>query len=76
MENTDTNSQEFLKSMSADDFLQLGTDTLGYMKPVIVEDRPGYALYNANGKLLAVQHGINEIISLAHDHNLLPAKLN
>ena len=68
---------EKLKTMPEAEFLNLGTPFMAYVKPVTDEDnKPGYALYGANGQLLAVQDEREAVILLAQENNLAPLTLH
>ena len=45
---------EQISRMSAQNLSMLGLDTVAYVKPVIVEDKPACAVHAANGAVIAV----------------------
>jgi hypothetical protein len=47
-------SIERLKSISSREFALLGMDNLAYVKRVVVNDEPGFAIHGADGTQLAV----------------------
>ena len=52
----DEERREFFENLTPQAFKDLGADRLAYVKPITVDNRPGYAVYSANGNLIAVQN--------------------
>jgi hypothetical protein len=48
------NVVEKLRTLSPTDFAALGMSDLAFVKPVVVEGKPGYAIHAADGTQMAV----------------------
>lgn len=66
----------FFENMTPEAFKDLGADQLAYIKPVTVENRPGYAVYGANGSLLAVQNSAQMAQSLIFANEMAAATVH
>lgn len=66
-------AQETLKTMSADDFAQLGEQQIVYIKAVTRDGMTGFAVHAASGKELAVLESHEEAVVAAFENELIPA---
>ncbi len=61
-----------LRNLSIEDFQSFGMGQVAYVKPVTVENRNGYALYGADGKLLTLQDTPDLAMMVARHNGLEP----
>ncbi len=65
-----------LASLTRQEFLNLGTDGLSYIKPVDGQDgKEMYALHSANGSHIATGTDIAALKTIAVDQHLAPMSL-
>jgi len=72
---TQTTAATVLRALSPQDFQVFGTGYIGYVRPVLVDDKNVYGLYGADGKLLALNDTEELAVMLARHNGLEPMTL-
>ena len=70
--NNSQNAADMLRSISVHDFKSFGLEQIGYVRPVVVENRHGFALYGADGRLLTMQDTADMAALVARHNGLEP----
>jgi len=61
---------EKLRHLSATDFAALGVNDLAYVKPVIVDGQPAYAIHAADGTEMGIAPGRELALATIRQHDL------
>jgi len=62
-----------IRSLSEEQFAQLGLAKLAYVKPVIVNGTAGFAIHAADGTPMALAEDRNVAIAAIVQHEMMPA---
>jgi hypothetical protein len=62
-----------IRSLSEEQFAQLGLAKLAYVKPVIVNGTAGFAIHAADGTPMALAEDRNVAIAAMVQHEMMPA---
>jgi hypothetical protein len=72
----DTQSQNSLKKLSAQDLLTFGLNDIAYLKPASVNGQEVYAIHAADGSQLAFVANREVGFAAMHQHELEPVSLH
>lgn len=72
MANKGTNSTEFFKTLSAQDFRNFGVQQIAYIRPVLVQDKTAYAIHAADGTPLSVMDTHDTAVIAVRHNDLEP----
>jgi hypothetical protein len=76
MTNKDTNSVEFFKGLSPQDFRNFGVQQVAYIRPVVVQNKKAYAIHAADGTPLSVMDTHDTAIIAVRHNDLEPATVH
>lgn len=61
-----------IRHLSPLEFAQLGLSQIAYVRPVVVEGNPAYAIHSADGQAIAVAPSIETAIAAIFEHEMVP----
>ena len=64
------NVTKVLKSLSFNDFLNFGMGDFAYVKTIVIDKQPVFAIHAANGKAISVRASHDEVVSDLEGRNL------
>lgn len=67
---------EFLRQLSAKDFVAFGMDHIAYVKPVEEDGATGYAVHAADGTQLAILPARDVAFATIRQHDLEPVSVH
>ena len=70
------NALEKLKHITPREFALLGMNDVAYVKRVVVNDEPGFAIYSADGTQVAVMGDRDVAYATIRQHELEPVSLH
>jgi hypothetical protein len=83
MNNSNEGVRDFLKGLSAHDFLRIGMDEIAYVRSVSLKgpsevgaDKEAYAVYAADGTQLSVLDSMDMAMATMRHNDLLPVTLH
>ena len=76
MNDTELNNAEFLRTITVEDLALLGTDEIGYLKPVTVGSKLAFAINTADGKPMAVVENFETAIEAAIQNEFFPMSVH
>lgn len=73
-----SNVRDFLKGLSARDFLKIGMDEVAYVRPLTLsgEQKSAFAIYAADGTQLSVLDSMDMAMATLRHNDLLPVTLH
>ncbi|MGB4108170.1 MAG: DUF1150 family protein [Alphaproteobacteria bacterium] len=74
--NKDLNSIAFFKGLSAQDFRNFGVQQLAYIRPVMIQNRPAFAIHAADGTPLSVMDTRDTAIIAVRHNDLEPVTVH
>ncbi len=72
----ETNVRDFLKGLSARDFLRIGMDEIAYVLPLGGAQKSAFAVYAADGTQLSVLDTMDMAMATMRHNDLLPVTLH
>lgn len=76
MDSDKIDAKSTLKNLSHQDFLNFGLHHIAYIKPVVSDEGPAYAIHAADGTALSVLDSLDSAIHLARHNNLFPVTIH
>jgi hypothetical protein len=67
---------EKLRHISPQEFAVLGMQDLAYVKPVVVEDQPGYGVFAADGTQIGLMADRGIAFAAVRQHELEPVSVH
>ncbi len=65
-----------IRQITQTQLMQLGVSELAYIKPVLVEGSPAYAIHAADGSPMAVTEDRDVAIAAIRQHEMVPAMVH
>lgn len=65
-----------LKNLTPRDLLNFGLQDVAYVRPIIVENRPAFAIHAADGTPLSVMESMDSAMAVIRHNDLEPATIN
>jgi len=65
-----------VRALSIGQLADLGSETMAYVRPVLIAGESAFALYCADGRRLAVMRDRREALELARQHGLDPVTVH
>lgn len=76
MQSEQSERHDLASNISAHDFLKVGLNQVGYIKPVIVDDQEAFAVFAANGKQIMVSDTYVSALGAMYQNDLHAVSLN
>jgi hypothetical protein len=70
------NRIEWLKNITPKEFAVLGMQDMAYIKRVVVNDEPGFAIFAADGTQVALLHDQEVALATVRQHDLEPVSVH
>jgi hypothetical protein len=65
-----------LRHISTEDLAQLGMQQIAYVKPVVVDGLPQFAIHAADGTPMAIASGLDVAIGAIVQHEMVPTQVH
>jgi hypothetical protein len=65
-----------LREMTSQEFCLLGAGELAYVKPIVFEDSPCFAVNTADGRQLGIAADYASAVSAIREHELYPVSVH